>query len=728
MRADTPPQHDLVLVGGGHAHALVLRQLAMQAPATLRVTLISPDPFTPYSGMLPGLIAGHYTFEQAHIDLARLCQWAGVRFYADTVVSLDPERRRLQCRERGELTYDYLSIDIGSQPEIDSVPGAREHAVPVKPVAGLWARWEKLSTRDSPPGQRIAVVGGGAGSVEIALAVAFRLAQRQPQIALYCGGERILPGYSSAVRRRVDAAFAELGVDVHCGHRVVRVEAETLHFASSDSTGFDSLVWCTGAAAAPWIVSSGLSTDERGFMRVEDTLQSSSHPDIFGAGDIAAQHGHLRPKAGVYAVRQAPVLAHNLMAIVAKEALRVHLPQTRFLSMLALGPRRAVAQRNGLSVAGNWVWRWKDHIDQTFMRRFVELPPPGTASTAAGSVPSTNPEQALCGGCGAKIDANVLHAVLDEMRARYPDVTPPAEALDDAAVLDVRESLVQSLDALRALVDDPWMMGRIAAQHALSDLYACGAKPHSAQALITLPFADAALLRRDLAQTLAGALAVFSENGCRLLGGHSMQGPELQIGFAVNGVLDTGDLLPKKGGKSGDVLVLTKALGTGALFAAHMQLRADGRNIAVAVASMLRSNAAASRVAREQGARAVTDVTGFGLAVHLLEMLTDDLSASLMLDALPRLPGAEEAMRCGIFSTMHAVNRNAAAGRCSAGALHVPEAQLLFDPQTSGGLLMALPAENVQLALQALRKNAYEAEVIGHLVDAEALQPRLRFT
>jgi selenide,water dikinase len=709
VREQAPLQQDLVLVGGGHAHALVLRRLAMQPVAGLRMTLISPAPFTPYSGMLPGLLAGHYRFEETHIDLARLCQWAGVRFFIDEVVALDPERRRVRCRRRGEVGYDILSLDIGSQPELDSVPGAREHSIPVKPVAGLWQRWQELQSAQSDLG-RIAVVGGGAGSVEIALAIAHRFRDARPRIDLYCGAERVLPDYPRGVQRAVEERCAAYGVSLRCGQRVARVCEGSLTLADGSEGSFDQLFWCTGAAAAPWVAASGLAVDERGFLSVRDTLQSLSDDRVFAAGDIATQLNHPRPKAGVFAVRQGPVLAHNLQARALGKALREHRPQKRFLSLLSLGDREAVADRNGFSLRGAWVWRWKDRIDGKFMARFQELP-----ERDMGAPDDGLEQQAPCGGCGAKIGGATLGAVLDDLRYRYPESVPGAGELDDAALLQTAGPLLQSTDQLRALVDDPWLMGRIAAQHALSDLYACGAQPHSALAQVTLPFSAPMLLQRDLELVLSGALTVFADARCRLLGGHSMQGPELQLGFTVNGTLTNGPALGKRGAAPGDHLLLTRPLGSGALFAAHMQARADGRDVSAALAQMQQGNAGAARIAREHGAHAATDITGFGLAGHLLEMLGDDLAAQVSLEALPVYRGAPEAMASGIFSTMQAANRELVQSRCAAPPAAGVAAELLYDPQTCGGLLLALPAAAAERALSALVDSGHGAAIVGEV-------------
>lgn len=717
---------DLVLVGGGHSHALVLRMLAMRPVTGLRITLISPASHTPYSGMLPGLIAGHYSFEQAHIDLSRLCQWAGVRFIAGQVTALDPRARRLSLAGRPCIEYDLVSIDIGSQPELDSVPGARAHAVPVKPVAGLWQRWQNLLQRLAalPPDtrQRIALVGGGAGSVELALAMAHKLAQRPVDLELWCGAPEILQAYNARARKAVMAALARQGVAVALDARVEHVQSNCLQLADGRRASFDELFWCTGAAAAPWVADSGLPVDDRGFLAVTDSLQSPADERVFAAGDIATQLNHPRPKAGVYAVRQGPVLAHNLRAALLGKPLRQHRPQQRFLSLVSLGERLATADKGPFSITGSWVWRWKDAIDRKFMARFEDLPasmPRGDRGSLAQADGAS--DQAPCGGCGAKVGADPLGRALAELAQEFPQHCPAAGAADDTAPIPGSGTavIIQSLDILRQLVADPWLMGRIAASHALNDLYASGARPVSALAAVTLPFAAPDILQRELKQLLAGALQEFAAVDCALTGGHSMQGPELNVGFAVNGVAMAGDgrLLAKRGLAVGDKLILTKPLGTGVLFAAHMQLLADGRDIAAAIDSMLVSNAPAAELALAHNARACTDITGFGLLGHLLEMLGEEYSASLELRQVPLLEGALEQLRRGVRSSMHDANATARAGLALDIQVDEDLLQIVFDPQTSGGLLLAVAAERAPALLEALRDLAYpQAAIIGEVM------------
>ena len=729
-------QTDLVFVGGGHAHALALRMLAMAPIEGLRITLVSPATHTPYSGMLPGLVAGHYSFEQTHIDLAKLCQWAGVRFICARVSALDPVKQLLSIEGRPLIEYDVLSIDVGSEPELDSVPGAREFSVPVKPVADLWQRWNTLRERVQDGAEyRIAMVGGGAGSVELIAAMAERFAsdgQRGVRFSLYSGAGKILQAYNGRARKSTEQALADYAIDLHLGCRVERVEKSLLCMRDAKQHSFDELFWCTGAAAMPWIAASGLETDERGFLATTDTLQSVNYPSIFGTGDCATQVNHPRPKAGVYAVRQGPVLAENLRSYLLAKPLKNHKPQQKFLSLLSLGGKRATADRGVFSATGAWVWRWKDKIDREFMGRFEKLPAmnPGAPKDSVVQAQLSDKQQMPCGGCGAKVGADVVSAVLGELAQEYSVHCPLGEA-DDAVLIPgiAGKAVVQSIDTLRQIVADPWLMGRIAANHALSDLYASGANPVSALASISLPFSSPNILRRELKQLLAGALHEFSNVDCALMGGHSMQGPELGVGFVVNGTAraDTARFLGKRGLVEADHLVLAKPLGTGSLFAAHMLQRADGRHVNTAIAMMLQSNARASQLAIEYQVAACTDVTGFGLAGHLMEMLEPGQAVKLRLSTLPVLPGVLDSLGAEIYSTAQEANLRAV-GDClepRSSSKDSARWDLLFDPQTSGGLLMAIsPGASVGLC-KALKDAGYQdATVIGEVLETSSTDRR----
>lgn len=359
-----------MLAGGGHTHALLLSN----GPLPVPVTLVSPDRFTPYSGMLPGVVAGHYSSHEAHIDLAALCQHRGVTFIEQAATGIDRDRRQLLLADGRHLPYHLLSLDIGAQPALDEVPGAREHAIAVKPVSGFLARWRHLLTTlpQQPWPLRLAVVGAGAGGTEMVLAMAHALRQRrQPvQLALFSAGA-LLPGYPPGVRRRMQRALDHYGIALHTDTPIQRVTAGHLHGQHDQHYPCDVLLWCTGAMSAAWPGHSGLSVTHAGFVRVHDTLQSLNDPTVFAAGDCAWPEPGPVPRAGVYAVRQAPVLRHNLIAAWQGRPLRHWQPQRRFLSLLSAGERYATGSRGQrLSAGGHWLWWLKDRIDRRFMARF----------------------------------------------------------------------------------------------------------------------------------------------------------------------------------------------------------------------------------------------------------------------------------------------------------------------------------------------------------------------
>ena len=727
-RDDPPIRRDLILVGGGHSHVLALPMLAMGRPRDLRITLISDSCLTPYSGMVPGVIAGHYTPEQAQIDLNRLCRAYGVRFINDRVTGLDPARKLLSCERHPHFSYETLSLDIGAVPDL-SIPGALSHGITVKPMTSFLRRWDELQRRmAAAPHDRqwhIATVGGGASGVEVTLAMQRRLLVERPNdggsaavFHLMVADTELLGGHSAGVRQRFERVLAERGIEVHRNFRVARVRENSLIAADGREFQVDAVIWTVSANGSPWLADTGLRLDSRGFVEVDDYLRSVSHPSVFAAGDTAVQINHPRPRAGVFAVRQGMPLADNLLRWVNNQSLRPFRPQRAFLSLISTGDRFAVASRGRWTWSGRWVWRWKDRIDRRFMRRFdQDLPPVATASRTG----QPGGDNLRCGGCGAKVGQSVLERVILNLAGESaPDTLVGLDHPDDAAVLRVPADrlLVQSVDAFRALVSDPWLFGQIAANHALGDLYAMGARPQSAQALVTLPYAEEGRLAEDLLQLMSGALRIFRHEGVSLVGGHTAEGTEMTLGFVVNGDVDPSLLWRKGGLKPGDRLILTKPLGSGILFAADMRHQARGRWIEAAVASMCQSHFAAAQLFRHSQVRACTDVTGFGLIGHLMEMLrTSGCTARLFLDRLPVFEGARESAAAGWLSSLHAENEKGRKLVTNAGDFQShPLWPLLFDPQTAGGLLAGVPENLARSCLRRLRDAGYsQARIIGEV-------------
>lgn len=749
----TPVLRDIVLVGGGHSHVGVLKRFAMRPEPGVRLTLICRDTHTPYSGMLPGYVAGHYDYDQVHIDLRRLAAYAGARFFRDEALGIDHAGQEVLCRSRPPVPYDCLSINIGSTPQMSQVAGADDHAIPVKPIHRFNDRWQALLDRIKHDRgiSRIAVVGGGAGGVELLLAMQYRLRREladqgrdsnELSFALFTRSEQILPTHNARVRAHFQSNLMERGVAVHTATEVTAVEAGRLQSADGEWYEADELVWVTMAGGAAWLRDTQLALDEEGFIQVGDTLQSTSDPAIFAAGDIATQINHPREKAGVFAVRQGPPLADNLRAAVTGRPLKPYRPQAKWLALITTGDRHAVASRGGLYWAGDWVWRWKDWIDRRFMARFNELPPmeEGRMQKRESRVPLDEDENAQaisaiamrCGGCGAKVGASVLSRALSTLEPVARDeIVVGLHSPDDAAVVRIPPGMaaVHTVDFFRAFIDDPYVFGRVAANHALGDIFAMGAEAQTATAVATVPQGLEGKVEDTVFQMMTGALEVLNEANCALVGGHTGEGQELALGFAVNGLInaDGDSALRKSGLRPGQVLVLTKPIGTGTLFAAHAQLAAKGRWIDAALDSMCQSNRDAAVCLRQYGATACTDLTGFGLLGHLVEMTRPSgADAELELAALPLLEGAEETVAAGILSSLQPANvRLRRAIRNQASWVDHPRYPLLFDPQTAGGLLASIPAERAADCISALQNLGYShAVIIGRVLEAgEGLEP-----
>lgn len=752
-----PVARDIVLVGGGHSHVGVLRRFAMRPEPGVRLTLICTDVHTPYSGMLPGYAAGHYSYDDVHIDLSRLAVFAGARLFRDAVVGIDRATGKVLCLNRPPVPYDRLSINIGSTPQLSGIIGAADFAVPVKPIHQFNTRWLALLARVKAHADgvlRIAVVGAGAGGVELTLAMQYRLRRelqalgRNPDLLafhLVSAGEVILPTHNAGVRQRFNAVLQARGVTVHLQAAVVRVDAGQLTCANGQTIASDEIIWVTQASGAAWLKTTGLALDAGGFIVVNDCLQSISDPQIFAAGDIAAMQNQVLEKAGVLAVRQAKPLAINLRRSLRGDRLKPYRPQRRWLALISTGDQYAVASRGAIGFSGAWVWRWKDWIDQRFMQRFSVFPPMNPTAMAVRQSPKSqlalSADESLqaisaiamrCGGCGAKVGATVLTRALGNLHVLdRDDVLIGLHSPDDAAVVRVPPgmAMVHTVDFFRAFVDDPYLFGKVAANHALGDIFAMGGEPQSATAIATVPPGLEAKVEDVLFQMMTGAVEVLNAAGCALVGGHTGEGSELALGFAINGLIDEsmGTLMRKEGMRPGDLLILTKPIGTGTLFAAHAKLEAKGRWIDAALQSMILSNQAGALALRSHGATACTDLTGFGLLGHLVEMTRPSgVDAELSLAALPMLDGAVECVAAGIVSSLQPANvRLRRALRNQVAFSNHPRYPLIFDPQTAGGLLASVPAGQAVACVQALKALGYvHTAVIGRILpQADALEP-----
>lgn len=687
----------LVLAGGGHSHALVLRiwamGLATRRPAA-QITLVSRHSTALYSGMVPGLVAGLYEPAACAIDLRRLCLLADVTFVQAEITAIDPESRELALVGRPNLRWDWLSLDVGAE-----TGAATNAAMAVKPLEPF-LRW-----CSQPKSSEIRIRGGGAAAVEVALAL--RARGQQPKLLLR--GTQLNLG-SKAANQLGKQLLDSAGI---------AIEANCPDNAAADLA-------CTGSRGPRWLAASGLACNSEGRLLTEASLQVMEQPRLFASGDCGVIASRPRPASGVWAVRCAQTLAHNLTAVVAGRRLRPWRPQRWALQLLGDGSN---ARPQAVALWGPWalgpsplLWRWKQTVDRRFMARFSELKamdPDGGAAMA-------------CRGCAAKLAASPLQDAL--ARNGLGGGTPGSA--EDAAVIAQTEDgslLLQSVDGFPALVADAWLNARLTTLHACSDLWASGAQVESAQAVVTLPALAPALQADLLSDTLAGIQSVLKPLGARLIGGHSLEARDsqsspansagLSLLLSVNGRATAGQHWGKGPLRSGDGLLLCRPIGTGVLFAAAMAGAAQPQWIDAALAQMQQCQASLVELLSRRGCRACTDVTGFGLLGHLGEMVAAspaNCRVTLKAAAIPALPGALALLSAGWASSLAPSNASALAllgERIELqGQSDAAHQALLIDPQTCGPLLAAIPGDQLAAALADLQQAGFgAAAVIGQV-------------
>jgi len=666
--------------------------------------------------------------------------------------------------DRPPISYDVLSINIGSAPKVE---GSAGDVTPVKPIDGFGARWDAILERvPSWTGKRkITVVGGGAGGFELALAIHARLSKEMARygtatlsVALVTRSG-LLPQHTPGARGLAQKALVERGVEFHSGCDVVSTDKGVVRCSSGEMFPYDECIVCTQGSPQAWVGECGLQTDRDGFLLVDQQMRCSPKDAgtdcglIFAGGDIATVAGHDRPKAGVFAVMAGMVIWLNVRATLRGERLLTYWPQASFLGLLGLGDGGCIASRGTLATEGRWLWELKDWIDRKWMWDYSDGLPdmllsapgnvPGSAVAAASGPAALSLLQHTamrCGGCGAKVGATTLSNAM----ARVQTPSQPCEEAqatvlvgvgDDAAVVELKAdwttghgnvASVQTIDFFRSFIDDPFTFGRIATVHALSDCEAMGAIPQTALALAQLPYALEDKTEEDIVHLMSGAAVALKAAGCALVGGHTCEAKELGLGMAICGRLPGGgEQAMKKGGmKQGDVLVLTKPLGTGTLFAADMRAKARGPWIMAALESMCTPNSKPAGILRKHGAMACTDVTGFGLVGHLLEMCRGSESlVAVDIEKVPLYEGAQECVAMGITSSLQPANtrlRRAVANHDDTSVHKHPAYPLLFDPQTSGGLLAAVPKDKVDSCLKELRSVAAQSAIIGEVLGPAA--------
>lgn len=711
-------KHEIVLLGVGHTNAHIVRMWAMNPIKDARLTCIANHPIATYSGMLPAVLAGQHHPDEMGIDLVKFCSVAGARLILGDVTGISVADSSLSMEGRTPVHFDVLSIGIGSVPNDVGIDGLDSASlVRIKPMQTFLARLDRrLSELEELKDEiRVVVVGSGVAGVEVLLCLRRRLESRQGadfQFSMVTRSSQILADALPSTRARVEAEFNRRSVTLVCGQAVQAVEEDHLLFESGERLPADVVIWATGARAPDLLREFDLPKTPDGFLATDRTLsldwKSSelgppSEGAIFAVGDTGTMVGENLPKAGVYAVRQGPVLWKNIARAVSNRPLADYRPQRSFLRLINKGDGTAIGQWKAFSFEGSWVWRLKDRIDSKFMEKFRLAPM------------EEDPENKMqCHGCGCKLGLSDLQKSFESLQHAEQPV------LDDAVqIVGTAGRLYGSTDFFTDPLGDAYQFGRVTALHASSDLLANGADVEQAFANVVVEEGDSVGQRRWLQEFTEGANREFRELGASIVGGHTIVGPRAEAGFTVVGSLIGEHALTKAALQPGDRLYLTKPLGIGVLLAAWMRGRCPAAAYESLLTTMFASQRGYSRSAVEVGVLAATDVTGFGLAGHLIEMVeASGVDAELEMDAIPILDCVPELFAEGLESSLAPGNRFVRSKMQIAADVDLIRLDVLFDPQTCGGLLLGVQPSVESAWLASLRENGLpSATCVGSVTE-----------
>jgi selenide, water dikinase len=372
----------IIFVGGGHSHAIALKEWGKFPLKNTEIILLSNVEKTPYSGMLPGHVAGLYSYDEIHIDLVKLAQFAGVKFSLDQCIGIDLKQKKVICENNPPLDFDYVSLDIGSTPDLTSILGGEKYSIGAKPVAQFLEKWNEILRKiqdnslciSAKNPLSLGIVGGGAGGVELAFNMNYHLGRLLPKnqfkIHLVQRGQNLLPNHNKWVSKRVYQLLLDQGIIIHLGETVKEIAPNTIICENNLRVNCDFIFLVTRASSPLWVKNSELTTDQGGFILINSYLQSISHSFVFATGDIATMENNPRPKAGVFAVRQGKPLFRNLQLMINEKSLKPYIPQEKYLSLIGTGNKEAIASWDKFGYQSPLLWRIKDYIDSQFMRQF----------------------------------------------------------------------------------------------------------------------------------------------------------------------------------------------------------------------------------------------------------------------------------------------------------------------------------------------------------------------
>ena len=712
-------KNDLVLVGGGHAHLILLMKFAKKPILGTRITLVSNELDTPYSGMIPGYIEGEYSWRESHIDLYKFAERLNIRFIHSEVINVSGKDKKIYFKDRPPLSFDFLSINCGIQSNYKSIKGADKYSLPVKPISKLAISFlDQIDKINS-----VAFIGGGAGSVELALALKKRYRIKNPnlKIIIVTGQNGLLKSFSKKTKN-----YTKIELDKHdiqiINNRYV-IEIKKNKFITDDNKVFevDKCVLSTNAMGALWLKKTDIKLNDDSFIIVNNCFQTNFE-FIFAAGDIVEFNRMKLEKAGVFAVRSGKPLAKSIESFILNKKSKPYKHKKNYLALIGLSNGYAIATKFGLSNLSQLNYFLKKYIDRKFVNKFNNFENKSNYLNfeklfklfndliKINFFKQTEHIQMQCKGCAAKVPFDALKQSLPE------DITLSSH---DAAPVPHHPKLFQTIDMINAIISDPYLLGKIAANHSLSDIIAAKSRAISAQMILQLPLCDTEIHSRDIEQVLSGAKEILDHNECLLNGGHTMIGNDNNpvIGFSIIGE-DTSKNKknnPLKA-KNEDLVILTGKIGSGLIFAGINNNLIDSHYQIDVVNQMSEGNSKFGAIINQLEILLMTDITGFGLANHLLNLIQrnkGEIGLTINTKKIKLYKGVTNALKKGVKSSLYNSNFESAAKYIVYHKSKELIDEVIYDPQTVGGLAFIISKNNKEKTFEILKSNSIDFSVIG---------------
>jgi len=723
---EIPITNDLVLIGGGHSHLSVLMKLSKKPLNGNRITLITNEIDTPYSGMIPGYIEGIYSWRDSHIDLYRLCLKLNVRFIHAEVERVSAHEKEIYFKDRPKIKFDVLSINTGIQSNNREIKGAAKYCLPVKPISKLTNNFlNKITNFKS-----IAFIGGGAGSVELALAIKKRFLNinQDIKITIITGKRGLLSTFPQKTKLTSLKTLEKFKIDIIEYKRVLEVKPKQIILSDKSLLKIDKAILSTNSMTPKWLAKSDILLTKDNYILVNKSFQTN-YKYVFASGDVIDFNNQNLKKAGVFAVRSGKPLAINIRKFILGKKLVEYKFNKNYLALIGTSKRSAIATKYNLTFNSRFFFYLKKYIDQNFIKKFSDFRIRKKFTLDALKTDVLNifvkhkekitdeNDIMQCKGCAAKVPLNALKQALPK------DIVSTSE---DAVSVPGHPELYQTVDMISSIITDPFLLGKIAANHSISDMVSVNSKITSAMMILQLPLSKTEINSRDLEQVLLGANEIFKTIDCPLIGGHTMIGKDKDpiIGFSILGQKQKKIKIVKNRRKikTKDLLILTEKIGSGLIFAGINNYLIDSYFQIDVIKQMIKGNLNFGKISNQLNILSMTDITGFGLANHLLNLIKRDNSKTgltIYPNKIPLFQGVNECLNKDIKSSLFKSNYDIAQKDIIYKRDKSKLDNILYDPQTVGGIAFIIPQEEKYKHFKVLKENNIKFTEIGFVNNIE---------